>query len=68
MIVPAQTRDRDSETKDRLEREISTAASKLIGLPPDRVCLVAPHTVPEDPQRKDKTFRVPSTLAGGKPQ
>ncbi len=47
LVIVAETRETDRETRDRLASEISTFVDINLGLPPDIVELVAPHTVPK---------------------
>ena len=45
LVILAETRITDQETKQALKNQISEISSDLIGLPPDEVILAPPHTV-----------------------
>jgi acyl carrier protein len=45
VVVLAETRERDTEIRDTLKRQINDAAFDLIGMAPDDIVLVPPHTV-----------------------
>ena len=45
LVVLAETRITDVETKEALKNQISEISSDLIGLPPDEIILAPPHTV-----------------------
>jgi acyl carrier protein len=45
LVILAETRETDSEKTTALQKKITTIASDLLGLPPDRVILAPPHTV-----------------------
>ncbi len=47
LIVMAEIREDDPDTRRRLEAEIREVAFDLIGTPPDEVVLAPPHTVPK---------------------
>ena len=47
LIVVAETRERDPAAKDRVAAEVTERIARAIGLPPDAVDLVAPHTLPK---------------------
>lgn len=45
LIVLAETREADTEKVHALQKQVTTIAADLLGLPPDRVILAPPHTV-----------------------
>jgi 1-acyl-sn-glycerol-3-phosphate acyltransferase len=47
LIVLAETRVTDPDDLDRIRKQISETSTALLGLPPDEVVLVPPHTVPK---------------------
>jgi len=47
IIVIAETRQKHEAEQQRLAQRIETATMDLLGMPPDKVVLVPPHTVPK---------------------
>jgi acyl carrier protein len=45
LVLIAETRQQDERARQSIEKEITSVASDLIGLPPDEVILAPPHTV-----------------------
>jgi acyl carrier protein len=45
LIILAETRETDTEQTSALQKKITSIATELLGLPPDRVILAPPHTV-----------------------
>ncbi len=45
LVVLAETRETEAEKTHALQKEITSIATDLLGLPPDRVILAPPHTV-----------------------
>lgn len=45
LIVLAETRETDADKTSALQKQITSIATDLLGLPPDRVILAPPHTV-----------------------
>jgi acyl carrier protein len=45
IVVLAETRETDSDVRDKLKQRINEAAFELIGMTPDEVVLAPPHTV-----------------------
>jgi 1-acyl-sn-glycerol-3-phosphate acyltransferase len=45
VVVLAETREKDVDVRDKLKRQINDIAFELIGMAPDDIVLVPPHTV-----------------------
>ncbi|MGD9385629.1 MAG: AMP-binding protein [Thioalkalispiraceae bacterium] len=45
LVLIAESRHQDGATKQALQKEITSVANDLIGLPPDEVIIAPPHTV-----------------------
>lgn len=52
LVVVAESRFKEKEEKDSLRRKIEREVSRRLGLPPDVVEIVPPHTVPKTPSGK----------------
>ncbi len=52
LVVVAETRLKDHEAKEQLRRAISVEVAQFLGLPPDRVVVVASGCVPKTPSGK----------------
>jgi 1-acyl-sn-glycerol-3-phosphate acyltransferase len=66
LVIVAETRLRQQAEKEKLARLISSEISKLIGLPPDRIHLVPPQTVPKTPSGKIRRSECRQRLLEGK--
>ena len=47
IILVAETREHDPETRSRLKEEVDRRCTDLLGTPPDEVKLVSPHAIPK---------------------
>ncbi len=45
LVVLAETRETDSQVLEQLQTQINTAATDIVGIPPDDVALIPPHTL-----------------------
>jgi 1-acyl-sn-glycerol-3-phosphate acyltransferase len=52
LVIVAECRSRDESVRKKLAGDIERQVSKMLGLPPDRVEVVASHTVPKTPSGK----------------
>lgn len=52
LVVVAESRFKDADKRDALRQAVEREVSKRLGLPPDSVEIVSPHTVPKTPSGK----------------
>lgn len=67
LVVVAESKTyQDGEEKEALTKAISSAVVRQLGLPPDQVHVVAPHTVPKTPSGKIRRSETRQRLLEGR--
>jgi acyl carrier protein len=66
LVVVAETRTTDRKELDRISAEITKNVDAAIGIPPDRVELVAPHSIPKTSSGKIRRNETKSLFLSGK--
>jgi acyl carrier protein len=66
LVVVAETRAASSDEFGRIEAEIVKTVDAVLGIPPDKVVLVPPHSIPKTSSGKIRRHETRSLYANGK--
>lgn len=65
LVVVAETATTERGTRDRIEQQVASLASDILGLPPDRIVLAPPHSVLKTSSGKIRRAAVRDALLAG---